>query len=88
MEVICLEDAAFFNLFERVINHVKEKPGAKPDKWISGEEAMKMLRITSKTTFRRRWCSPPTAMGRYFLCETTVAPGIFCGKKNLQYFGK
>ena len=53
MEVICLEDTAFFNLFDRVINHIKEKPGVKSDKWISGEEAMKMLRITSKATLQK-----------------------------------
>ena len=52
MEVICLEDEAFFNLFDRVLNHIKEKQGVKLDKWISGEEAMKMLRISSKTTLQ------------------------------------
>ncbi len=52
MEIICLEDEAFFNLFDRVLNHIKGKPGVKPDKWISGEEAMKMLRISSKTTLQ------------------------------------
>lgn len=53
MEVICLEDAAFYNLFERVIKHIKEKPSVKPDKWISSDEAMKILRISSKTTLQK-----------------------------------
>jgi len=52
MEVICLEDVAFYAMIERVIDRIKEKPNAKTDKWISGEEAMKMLRITSKTTLQ------------------------------------
>jgi hypothetical protein len=53
MEVICLEDAAFYTLIERVIDRIKEKPGAKTERWISGEEAMKMLRISSKTTLQK-----------------------------------
>jgi len=53
MEVICLEDVAFYALIERVIVRIKENPGAKPDKWLSGEETMKMLRITSKTTLQK-----------------------------------
>ncbi len=53
MQVICLEDEAFYALVEKVINRVKEKQGIKEDKWISGEEAMKKLRITSKTTLQK-----------------------------------
>ncbi len=32
---------------------IKEKQGVKQDKWISGEEAMKILRISSKTTLQK-----------------------------------
>lgn len=53
MEVICLQDDAFYALIERVISHLKEKQGIKEDKWISGEEAMQKLRITSKTTLQK-----------------------------------
>ncbi len=53
MEVICLEDIAFYTLIERVVERIKEKSGAKIEKWISGEEAMKMLRISSKTTLQK-----------------------------------
>jgi hypothetical protein len=53
MEVICLEDEAFYAMIERVIERIKEKHGVKMDKWISGEEAMKMLRITSKATLQK-----------------------------------
>lgn len=53
MEVICLEDPAFFALIERVVGRIKEKEGLVQDKWISGEEAMQKLRITSKTTLQK-----------------------------------
>lgn len=53
MEVICLEEPAFFALMERVIERIKIKEGTKEDRWISGEEAMKKLRITSKTTLQK-----------------------------------
>ena len=51
MEVICLEDKAFFSLIDEVVERIKEQnPAVRLDKWISGSEAMHMLRITSKTT--------------------------------------
>ena len=50
MEVICLQDEAFYKLIDEVVGRVKEKQHIKFDKWISGEEAMQKLRITSKTT--------------------------------------
>ncbi len=53
MEVICLEDGAFYSLVEKVVNRIKEKNGIKEDKWVSGEEAMQKLRITSKTTLQK-----------------------------------
>jgi len=53
MEVICLEDKAFYNLIDKVISHLKVTHGVKEDKWISGEEAMQKLRITSKTTLKK-----------------------------------
>ena len=53
MEVICLQDEAFYALVERVVEHIKRKENISADKWISGEEAMKMLRITSKTTLQK-----------------------------------
>lgn len=53
MNVICLEDDAFYALIEQVVARIKERKGAKEDKWISGEEAMQKLRITSKTTLQK-----------------------------------
>lgn len=66
MEVICLEDAAFYSLIDKVVERIKEKQGKPHDKWVSGDEAMSMLRITSKTTLQKfrdegkmRFSQPP-----------------------------
>lgn len=53
MQVICLEDAAFYKLIEEVVQRIKEQNTIVEDKWISGEEAMSKLRIKSKTTLQR-----------------------------------
>ena len=53
MKVTCLIDAAFINLFERVVNHLQAKPGVKPEKWITGGRAMDMSHIDSKATFQK-----------------------------------
>lgn len=51
MEVICLEDKAFYALLDEVVERIKDQnPTTHLDKWVSGEEAMRMLGITSKTT--------------------------------------
>lgn len=53
MNVICLEDAAFYALVEKVVARIKEQNEVKSDKWVSGEEAMAMLRVKSKTTLQK-----------------------------------
>lgn len=53
MEVICLHDEAFFALIDRVLEHVKGSLTSDPVKWISGDEAMGILKITSKTTLQK-----------------------------------
>lgn len=53
MNVICLQDEAFYSLLDEVVSRVLEKHGQKKERWISGEEAMRMLRITSKTTLQK-----------------------------------
>lgn len=52
MNVICLEDAAFYELVEKVVSRLKADLTIR-DKWISSEEAMRMLRITSPTTLQK-----------------------------------
>lgn len=53
MNVICLEDDAFYALVDKVIERISARNSIVPDKWISGEEAMQKLRITSKTTLQK-----------------------------------
>ena len=53
MQVICLQDDAFYSLIDEVVTRIKEKHNLQQDKWISTEEAMAKLRITSKTTLQR-----------------------------------
>lgn len=53
MNVICLEEEAFYILIDRVIERVNAGKTKVPDKWISGDEAMQMLRISSKTTLQK-----------------------------------
>jgi len=52
MEVICLEEAAFYSLIDKVVMHIKEQQ-LREDLWISGEEAMQKLRIKSKTSLQK-----------------------------------
>ena len=52
MEVICLESQAFYELVEEVVSRLKGNQQEKP-KWISPEDAMEMLNITSRTTLQR-----------------------------------
>ena len=53
MEVICLEEAAFYELVEQVVERLKGKQAAEKDKWVSDETAMQLLNIKSKTTLQK-----------------------------------
>jgi hypothetical protein len=53
MEVICLQDEAFYKLIEDVVERLKEKQNITRDKWISPERAMEVLNIKSKTTLQK-----------------------------------
>ncbi len=53
MEVICLDEPAFYALINKVTKLIKEQNKITEDKWLSGEEAMKKLRITSKSTLQK-----------------------------------
>lgn len=53
MQVICLEETAFYSLVEKVVDQLKDKFSIKQDKWVSGEEAMTLMRIKSKTTLQK-----------------------------------
>ncbi|MFD1258590.1 DNA-binding protein [Mucilaginibacter terrae] len=53
MNVICIDDAAFYELFDRLVVRLEGNKAVKEDKWISGIEAMNMMRIKSKTTLQK-----------------------------------
>lgn len=53
LEIVCIESEAFYKLLEEVLLHFKQKAPASNDKWISGPEAMRMLRIKSKATLQK-----------------------------------
>ena len=53
MQVICLEERAFYELVEQVVSRMKEKNNAVRDKWVSNEEAMRLLNVKSKTTLQK-----------------------------------
>jgi len=53
MEVICLEDSAFYILVEQVVDRLKAVHDVKKEKWISDAEAMEILNIKSKTTLQK-----------------------------------
>ncbi len=54
MNVIHIEEDAFFELIERVVERLSEKHNAPVDRWIDGEEAMRRLRIKSTTLQKLR----------------------------------
>ena len=53
MQVVCLQEEAFYALFHKVIEHVEAKRRDKPDKWINSGEAKHILRIKSTTTLQK-----------------------------------
>lgn len=52
MQVICIEEPAFYELIETVYTMLKEKHGTPKDRWIAPVDAMVMLNIKSKTTLQ------------------------------------
>lgn len=54
MNVICIEEKAFYSLLDGVITYVKsEMKPVTHDKWIGKKEAMQLLRIKSPTTLQK-----------------------------------
>ncbi|MCG8328584.1 MAG: helix-turn-helix domain-containing protein [Chitinophagales bacterium] len=53
LQVICLESEAFYQLIDQVIARLEKNTAPTPDQWISDQEAMQLLRITSKTTLQK-----------------------------------
>lgn len=52
MQVICLEEEAFFKLIEQVVARLKDIH-TEQERWMSDIEAMELLNIKSKTTLQK-----------------------------------
>ncbi|WP_412476632.1 helix-turn-helix domain-containing protein [Flavobacterium sp. TBRC 19031] len=53
MEVICMEDKAFYALVENVVARLKTEKQNELDTWVSDIEAMRLLNIKSRTTLQK-----------------------------------
>ena len=53
MQVVCLQEEAFYALFEKVVEHLESKIKDTPAKWIDGDEAMYILKVKSATTLQK-----------------------------------
>ena len=53
MEVICIEDDAFYKLVDTVVKRLKTEHKENADKWVNDDEAMHLLNIKSKTTLQK-----------------------------------
>ena len=53
MQVICLEEVAFYALVEQVVARLQEVHNEPKEKWISDADAMSLLNIKSKTTLQK-----------------------------------
>jgi len=54
MNVICIEEKAFYALWDRMFKYVQSKMEMEtPDKWIDKKEAKRLLRIKSTTTLQK-----------------------------------
>ncbi len=53
LPIICLESEAFKALIREVTNQIRKEELVQLDPWIDEKEAMRLLRITSKTTFQK-----------------------------------
>lgn len=53
MNVICLQDAALYELVDTVLEKLQSKYSAAAPKWVSLEECMSLLNIKSKSTIQK-----------------------------------
>ena len=49
VQVICLEDEAFYQLVKQVVDRIKSESNQKEDEWVDGEEAMRILNIKTSS---------------------------------------
>ena len=48
-----MENEIFYSLVEKVVERIKEKQDIEKNIWLTTEEAMQKLKITSKTTLQK-----------------------------------
>lgn len=54
MNVICMEEPAFYELVETVVQRLrKDTPSTSQKEWVNSDEAMTLLNIKSKTTLQK-----------------------------------
>jgi len=53
MEVICLEEKAFYELIQTVLEKVQPNQEKSESRWINKEAAMNLLGVKSKTTLQK-----------------------------------
>lgn len=53
LNVICLESQAFYELVDQVVDRLKTENNAIQEEWIDTEQAMSLLKISSKTTMQK-----------------------------------
>ena len=53
MNLLAINEDDLYSLVEQVVARIKKDKGVTRDKWISGDEAMQQLRISSKTTLQK-----------------------------------
>ena len=52
IEIICLESNAFNALIDEVVSRVRQENNVLSSRWISDEEAMDILKISSRSTLQ------------------------------------
>lgn len=49
MNVVCLEDEAFYQLVKQVVERIKSESNQVEEEWVDGAEAMRILKIKSSS---------------------------------------
>lgn len=53
MEVICIQDAAFWKMIDEVTDYIKKTTGQTEDRWVDADRAKQLLNIDSDTTLQK-----------------------------------
>lgn len=53
MEVICLQEDAYWKMIDEIVSYIKSTTGNEEDRWVDGERAKQLLKISSDTTLQQ-----------------------------------